>query len=196
MERFPPVDEIHATIRVYPLVLQVAPHVDQELSKALGRPAQDSREEGHAHGLHALQQVLAGDGAEQLVALALGPGVERARGVRLDDVDEAHLAHVPPPVEAVGDVLADAQHALDQEPVPLRQRRAVQAAVVAAHGQAGVLQLEVAAGLEVVEYPLHDPLAGLPGTRQQRAAVDVVERLVESPVFLFRIANLEVTVGG
>ena len=114
MERFPPIDEIHATVRVYPLVLQIAPHIHQELGESLRRPAQHPCEESHAHRLDALEQVLAGDRAKQLVPLALGPGVERTRGMRLDDVDEAHLAHITPPVEIVGDVLADTQHALDK----------------------------------------------------------------------------------
>lgn len=195
IKRLPAIHKIHPAVRVYLPVHEVLLHIDEEAQHVLGAPPEHAGEERERHALHTLEQVLAAHGAEQLVLVAPRPRVERAGGVPLDDALEPDLLHVLAPLEVPAQVFPRAQHPLVHEPVPLAQRGAVHGAIVAPHRHARVLQLEVTPRGEVVPDVLDDA-APVPEARHHRPRVDVVEGLVEAPVGLLRVADLEAAVPG
>lgn len=178
---------------MYLPVHEVPLDVHEEGQDVLGGPAEDAGEEGERHALDALEQVLAAHCAEELVLVAAGPRVEGAGGVPLDDALEAGLAHVAAPLEVPPEVLACAEHPFVHEAVPLAQGGAVHGPVVAPHGHAGVLQLKVTPRREVV-VDVPDDGGAVAEARHHGPGVDVVKGLVEAPVGLLGVADLEAAV--
>lgn len=75
-----------------PRILHIPLHQLQELQDPPRLPAENAREEGHAHGLEHVEDVVLQQQAEVLVVRTLDPGVQGDGLASLGHVDEADFA--------------------------------------------------------------------------------------------------------
>lgn len=134
---------------MYPPIRQVPPHIVAERKHLPARPPEHAREDGEARRLQPVQAPRVHP-ARALAQLPVPrPGRQRPGLPVLDDVDEAGVPdHLAEPRRRARRA-ADGLGALQQERGPPGDGRAVQGAVVARDGEGVVLELDVAAGLEV-----------------------------------------------
>lgn len=165
-------------------ILQILPRLGDRHLHLLARPAEDVDQRAQRvrrQGVQVLHQLVA---ADLLDLRVLGPRVEGQLEDALLDVDEARLVH--PALHVGGRVHGHAElvHGAADRLLQAVQRAGGRVrAVVRGAGGVGLLGLEVAAGLQVVEALAQEARpVGDAGVHVDE--VDQVERLVVRPLLL------------
>jgi hypothetical protein len=175
-------------------VLELVPHLAAEHKRLLLGPPQDAREQRQRQALEALVDVVVAPRANLLVVLVGRPRVEGPLELGACDVHETGLAHPllelvtldHGPVDGLARVL---------EELAVARNVAVlgKGAVVGSVRQLDLLELDVAARLEVVARLAHKVLVRHEAAGED-AGEDEVERRVPRPLFL-KVVGLEGDVG-
>ncbi|KAK1446696.1 hypothetical protein CCUS01_12223 [Colletotrichum cuscutae] len=165
------------------LIRHILPHIHQQHLGVLSSPAQHLAKDLHRDTLHPLKVIRHLHGAQNLLVPPLRPRRRRYREPLLRNIMEPRVRHVPRVLKGRERVPPGLADPLEEVIVPPPQRRALERPVHGLEVDDGLLELDLAARVEVlVDLPkefrkVKDGGAHIP-------AVDVVEFLAKRPLVL------------
>lgn len=177
-----------------PRIVQLLSHINEEHIDLLARPPMRTRERSHRQRLDGDIRVLVVPGAKLLISLVFRPAVCRPLETGVDDVDEADFSHDVFKYISVSESAAELFGGAVEKHRPFPQSILfLKSAVVRPHNHVNLLQLNVAAGGEVVidfdkiTLPVLD-------TKVHHSAVDIVKGPGVSPLLIY-VINKECDIG-
>jgi len=132
------------------LIRNILSRLSRQLNNLVLRHAPSSQH-GHAHTLQPLVKILLPITPDSFHMVTLRPAIYRPLEMLLHDIHKARLLEIAAIVAAILPAGAERLGGRDGFGLPQVDVRALETAVNVAHGEHDVVELEVAAGVELVE---------------------------------------------